>query len=244
MTFLPDPPAEYRWPRRPTLPSPPLTQDQTLQRGHRRNGLCLQYRERFDLALEVEQVTAPLAAAVAVMPNPAVMGGRVAAVFDACHELAVCCVDTVVGSAAAAAGSRGFSAQRLADLAAKPAPPKVTEEMLRDGSWAEVLTEYVAPLSGDLSAVLGRALPPNDVRLKGRLAASERLNNALLQLDRAAVQLHRSTEVTDRHQRQPSLAERQAERRRQRESRAVERRLARLGIAVNRTNDSHERTSP
>jgi hypothetical protein len=242
MTFIPapynipDPSPAYTGPRRAVPPPWPLSDDQDEQRKRRRVGLRVHYRGRFDLALEVSQVCGPLAASVAAMPDPTVMGGRVADVVDAVHELVVTATDMIVTSAATANGSRSATAQHLADLAAKPAPPQVTGKMLADGSWSRVLAAYVAPLSGDLAALLGRALAPNDVRLKGRLAASERLVNALLVLDGAAVRLGRCTVVTDRVQRQPSLAQVQQQRRQVREQRAVQKRLARLGISGERTS--------
>jgi hypothetical protein len=233
----PDPPAGYRWPKRePTIPTPPMPTDRAALRHRRRSGLRVHYTSRFDLSREVEDICGPLATAIAGMLNPVVMGGRVGELFDACHELAVTVVDLIVTAAAAANGSRSATAQMLADLAAKPAPPEVDDTMLVDGSWSQVLTGYVAPLSADLARVLGRALPPGDERLKGRLSASERLTNALLGLDEVAVPLARSVEVTDRHQRQPSLAQRQEQQRRERGEQARQKRLARLGVTIERTS--------
>jgi hypothetical protein len=232
--FVPDPSPAYTWPRRPPQPPQPLTQDQDEQRQRRRNQMCIHYRAAFDLAREISDICEPLAADLATMPDPAARGLRrlVEDVADAAHEA----VSTAVGMLAESRtlmgddGARSRATTAVRDLATRPAAPDISDKRLINGSWPAVLTDLAAPCSADLAVVLGHSLAPGDERLRGRPSASERVESVLRGLDHAAAAMAKAMPAFRRQQTGPTFAEHQQAQREQRETEAVQRKLARLEV--------------
>ncbi|MDQ1250217.1 MAG: hypothetical protein QG597_4596, partial [Actinomycetota bacterium] len=156
------------------------TQDE--QRARRRQCLSVVYGQSFDLATEIAVICAPLAVRVAATPNPKVLAADVEVVVAAAHEA----VGVVVGLLAEAEGGR-----HAGDIAKRPPLPEVTEAHLVGGVWLSRLTSLAEPFDGPLSSLLGRSIPPGDDALRGHRSVSERLEDALRVLDRAALTLAR-----------------------------------------------------
>lgn len=181
--------------RTPRVPvTAPATQ--TEQRRLRRAWLPTILDGTFDLAVEVDEICKPLAARVAAEPSPAMYVRFVDALADAVSgDL----VHVVVGliterdarrkTAHLAPEDRGRAIRALTDLAVRPSPPVIAHADLVSGHWATVLSEHVRPYAGPLADYLGVALAPDATR--AAMSVSERLEDALREVDRAALTLSR-----------------------------------------------------
>jgi hypothetical protein len=89
--------------------------------------------------------------------------------------------------------TRGQAVRLLLDLAAaeRPAPPEGVRGV--SDLWPERLVDHCRPVAGPLSDLLERAKPPG--ALRNALSVSERLEEALRQVDRAAVALERRIDM-------------------------------------------------
>jgi len=218
--------------RKPTQHRPaqtPSGESQDVQRHRRRHWLRVHYDNRFDLAAEIGAIVGPLAAEISYLPHPLSMRGDAENLADAVHEL----LSGVVGMLAesrhldATAWTRTSNAVR--DLAQRPREPQITDDEIIDGSWAQTLTDHVAPFTGDLAAFLDRALPPRSVGLTGP-SASERLEAALRVLDSAALVVGNRIPRVAARQALGTLEQANAAARAAQDERRAQLALARLGI--------------
>jgi hypothetical protein len=86
----------------------------------------------------------------------------------------------------------GLRSPRLTrDLARRPKAPEITTDALVSGQWAQLLAAYAGAVAPALADLLGRAMWPENDRLRGQLSASERVVAALRGLDGAAQALSR-----------------------------------------------------
>ncbi|TWS20208.1 hypothetical protein FK529_08820 [Tsukamurella asaccharolytica] len=135
-----------------------LTQDQ--QRHRRRTHQLHTLDGAFDLADEVTAVVGPVAAALASEPRPTSGAAReaVETIAAAVDQLAREVGDMVADhrSRAATVGNRGAARSAVRELVRRPVPV-VSDDELRDGSWAGSLAEFVAPLGTPLAQILGAA---------------------------------------------------------------------------------------
>jgi hypothetical protein len=191
----------------------PMPTDQNVLRQRRRRRLPVVYGRSFDLGNEVREMTEGLAVRAAALPpglcsvvRDELTGQRrtVAAFRPQVDELAAA-VAELVGVVAELLGERDAArktahlegteraqARRaLAELAAEPQVPQITDDDVRLGDWPAVLVRYVAPLGALLGELLGAALPPEADGLNGRQSVSERLVEGLRPLDRAAAEFDR-----------------------------------------------------
>lgn len=188
---------------------PPRRYSQTELRERRRTGLTVgHYAGDWSLAREFAEVVGPLAERVAAAPRSARFWRAVNVLVEATHE----CASTAVGWIAEAdahaktehlkgePGKRKYAMTTLIDLAPRPALPEISRESLDTASWAAVLTALAEAVDGPLSALLGRAYPPNANELRGQTSRSERLARLLGQtLDRAALELERRLDTAQDH---------------------------------------------
>ncbi|WP_051349581.1 hypothetical protein [Gordonia amicalis] len=169
-------------------------------RDRRRKRLTVVYGGGFDLATEVAEITGPLAEAIAHRsPTPTAHRIAVGGVADAVAEVVWVAVALLAESDAdrrtrhlSNLSDRTRGRRMLIDKAQRPAVPEIRAEHLATGEWSAALTGYAAQVSDDLGALLGRALPPGQRR--GPVTASERVVEALRQLDAAATAVGRSVE--------------------------------------------------
>jgi hypothetical protein len=117
----------------------------------------------------------------------------------------------------------------VGDLAQRPAAPEISDEQISAGSWAAVLVELAEPLSADLAAFLGRALPPNSQSLTGP-SASERVEAALRVLDGAALDLARRIPKAAARQALPSTEDVNAASRARQDRERAQRALSKMGV--------------
>jgi hypothetical protein len=186
-------PHRGRLPRSTTVVSTAVDQDD--QRQRRRQRRQVHYTGDFDLLREICDITTPLAARVAAEPRPASCGAGVDELVAATHAAVLAIVDMVAEADAQRRAAhlpvdtRGQAVRLLLDLAAaeRPAPPEGVRGQLVSGTWPEVLVDHCRPVAGPLSGLLERAKPPG--ALRGALSVSERLEEALREIDRAAKSL-------------------------------------------------------
>ncbi|MDL9948763.1 hypothetical protein QSJ19_24890 [Gordonia sp. ABSL11-1] len=172
---------------------------QTELRERRRKHLTVTLDAAFDLCAEVEEITGPLAEAVAGSPTPHAHRLAVSGVNDAVAEVVFVAVALLAESDAARRtahiadmSDRRRARQLLTDRAQRPAAPVVTLDDLDTGEWSAALTAYAEQVSDDLGALLGRAVRPGHRR--GLDTASERLVDVLRGLDSAAGVVERGVE--------------------------------------------------
>lgn len=210
--------------------APKVQASQDEQRVRRRKRLPVHMAGTFNLGAEVAAVCRPVAHEVSRLPRPVVLRGGVEAVADAVHDV----LSTVVGMLAESrvTPDAARTRQLVADLAVRPREPGISDEQIISGTWVQTLVDYVAPYSGDLAALLGRALPPGHDGLRGNPSASERLERCLRALDVAVRDLERRVPKAAVRQALPSMAEyNQRQRERQAAARA-HRALAKLGAVT------------
>lgn len=221
----------------PVSPLPPsgiaaplatATQDQLRERRHKR--LRVHYRSTFNLAAEVAALCAPVAHEASRLPNPVALRDDIEAVADAVHEVLSAAVGMIAADREQSAETRTRTVQAAADLAVRPQAPAITEAAIVSGSWVTRLVAYCEPYSGDLAAMLGRALPPEDPRLRGDASASERVERALRVLDGAVGDLSRRIPKVAARQALPSLAEFNAGLKANIDVERRQRALAKLGV--------------
>lgn len=187
-------------PQRP----PVFTQAQLRER--RRKYLPLRYGGGFDLTDEVAAVCGPVAERVAAEPRPSAYANDVAEVGDAVHEL-VCVVVGLLAERAATrkvghlpVDQRGRTKRALCDLAPRPAARVIDPARLADGGWSAQLVAYAAPFAVDLADLLAHAMPPGSTR--GARSASERVENALREVDQAVLRLTKRLDRAERSREQ------------------------------------------
>ncbi|GAA4290923.1 hypothetical protein [Mycobacterium paraffinicum] len=218
-------------PQRPEPPEPVYSQAE--QRERRRKWLPVVYRGGFDLAAEVGAIVEPLADQVAALARPLAVRSQVDSMADAVHELLSAVVGMLAESALLGSDAHARTVQAVRDLARRPREPQFTDEHIISGRWAAVLVKHVAVHSDDLSAFLGRALPPNHPHLKCA-SASERLEAALRILDTAALDLTRLIPKVARHQSLPSIEAINAATRARQERDRAQRALAKMKTGITR----------
>ncbi|AFA74242.1 hypothetical protein GPOL_c32280 [Gordonia polyisoprenivorans VH2] len=169
------------------------------KRERRRRHLTVVLDGGFDLAVEVAEITGPLAEAVAGSPTPHAHRLAVSAVNDAVAEVVFVAVALLAEADAARRtahiadlSDRRRAMTMLTDRAQRPTAPVVTLDDLTSGEWSAALTEYASQVSDDLAALLGRAVRPGHRR--GLDTASERLVDVLRGLDSAAAAVQRGVE--------------------------------------------------
>ncbi|MEC4857121.1 hypothetical protein R2325_16205 [Mycobacteroides chelonae] len=192
----------------------------------RRKRLPFRYTSSFSQPAEIEAVCARAAQEVSRLRDPRVMRRDIEAVVDAIHEM----MHVTVALLAESKASDPNTTRRLvADLTVRPRLPEITDEQIVSGSWVHALAEWVEPYSGDLAALLGRALPPGHDGLKGNLSASERVERALRVLDSAVLDLERHIPKVAARQALLSMAEHNAAQRARQDAARAERVLAKIG---------------
>ncbi len=204
-----------------------LTQDQ--QRERRRTHQLHVLDGAFGLAAEVAAVCSPVAVALASEPCPTSGAAReaVETIGAAVDQLAREVGDLVADhrSRAATVGDRGAARSAVRELVRRPAP-QVTDDELRDGTWAGSLAEFVAPLAAPLARILGAAaLDRTRVPVE-----SDSVIEALRGVDRAVASLERRID-TDRRWRASRPSPEQSQAARGRDMSGVIAELDRLGIA-------------
>jgi hypothetical protein len=183
--------AECRPPVAPPNRFQAVTQSEC--REARRTGRRFEWPREFDVAAEVSEITEPLAALAAEVDDPASLSAAVASLVGAVHESVVEFADMIARSDAAArtrnvpVDQRGTARRLVRELAAPPPPrPVITQAAIKAGSWAQVLTELARPYAAPLATLLGAG-----VVLRGDESVSEKLEEALTRIDRAALNLER-----------------------------------------------------
>lgn len=197
----------------PGFTEAPATRDQREQRDRRRRGASVVFGRAFSLAAEIAEQLADLERDIAVLPQPLAMRDDVREIADAVHEVLSTVVGLVAESRQLDRGARQRTARAVADLAQRPKEPAITDGQIGQGRWAATLIEFVEPFSDDLSALLGRALPPESTALRGALSVSERLERALVVFDQAVADAQRHLVRVAEYQALPSPDEYNAQRR-------------------------------
>jgi hypothetical protein len=207
--------------------------DQDEQRVRRRQRRPVHYT-RFNLVREIHDIiTAPLAARVAAEPAPGAYWAQVNELVDATHAAVLTIgdmlaeVDAQRRTGHLPVDQRGQAIKLLLDLAKAehPVRPDIDRGELVSGTWPEVLVDHCRPVAGRLSDLLERAKPPG--ALRGALSASERLEGALREIDRAAMSLERGLDAAARNR-----AERQGGRSGPSESDRARAALATMGVKL------------
>ncbi|WP_147458291.1 hypothetical protein [Rhodococcus sp. SBT000017] len=166
--------------------------EQHAQRLRRRRWLPNVLRAEFSLSDEISAIVAPLTARIAHDPVPRAYAEMVDELADA----VLGCVrelDHLTGNGDDQRRTAHLSEEdrrRALDLLRSHRAgqrPEITEADLASGAWAEALVELAAPVSGPLSDLLGRALPPEKVDV----SVSESVEAALREVDRRALSLER-----------------------------------------------------
>jgi hypothetical protein len=187
-------------------PQPVPVYSQADDRRRRRGTLPTVNTDKFCASREIAEAAGPLADQVRALLNPLQLRRAIEAYADAAHEFA----GTVTrwNSEADARrrtehlagdpGKRKYAMTTLMDLAPRPALPKITDTMIRRGTWAAALIEMVQPVDAGLSDLLARAFPPGAPPLRGQLSRSERLDALLREtVDRAALALERALDAAE-----------------------------------------------
>lgn len=177
----------------------PRRYTQTELRERRRRHLTVVLGGGFDLAVEVAEITGPLASAVSGSLTPRAHRLAVSGLNDAVAEV-VWVATALLAEADADRRTRHLTSltdrrrarQLLIDKAQRPAAPTVERDDLTSGAWSAALVAYASTVSDDLGALLGRAVRPGERR--GLLTASERLVAVLRGLDSAAGVVERGVE--------------------------------------------------
>ncbi|PVB44277.1 hypothetical protein [Mycobacteroides abscessus] len=203
--------------------------DQAELRDRRRKRQRVHYTGGFNLSAEVAAVCRSVAYEASRVPNPGALRRDVEAVADAVHEVLSTAVGMIAQDRHASTDARARTVQTIADLAVRPQAPDIADEQIVSGSWAATLATWVEPYSGDLAALLGRALPPDAVALKGSPSASERIERALRTLDGAVRDLERHVPKVRARQSLPSMAEFNRQLKAKADAERQQRALAKLG---------------
>ncbi len=165
------------------------------QRKRRRTRQHVVLGRRFDLMREIFDIADPFAKRVAVEPIPAVFLADVVELADSVHALIVEVSGLIVSADARRAAAhlksedRARAVRMMVELAERPAVLTIEGDTLASGTWVAALTAFVGPYSGQLSDLLGRALPPDAVELRGSPSVSERVVRTLRVVDQAAISL-------------------------------------------------------
>ncbi|MCZ4652899.1 hypothetical protein [Gordonia amicalis] len=181
--------------RKPRPATPPPTYSQAELRERRRKHLPVTYDGRFDLTEEIRAIVGPLADRIATDPHPLTFAVQVddvvVAVAGSVRTLAVLLAEREARRRCqnVPIGNRGQAVRALVALADKPADPEITDDDIRSGRWAAILTEHAATYSADLADYLAHAIPPGQTR--GLLSVSEHTEDALREIDTAATNLAR-----------------------------------------------------
>jgi len=181
--------------RKPRPATPPPTYSQAELRERRRKRLPVAYDGRFDLTAEVAAILDPLAERVAADPHPLAFAVQVddvvVAVAGSVRTLAVLLAEREARrrTANVPVAHRGAAVRAMVTLADKPTDPEITDDDIRSGRWAAILTEHAATYSADLADYLAHAIPPGQTR--GLLSMSEHTEDALREIDTAATNLAR-----------------------------------------------------
>ncbi|MBF9351749.1 hypothetical protein HA138_18505 [Mycobacteroides chelonae] len=211
-------------------PAPKASPDQAELRDRRRKRKPLRrYTSSFNLGVEIESVCGPGAHRISQLREPRVMRRDIESVVDAVHEV----MSVVVAMLAESRSADPNVTRRLVgDLAIRPQIPEIPDTALVSGSWVSKLSDWTSTYSGDLAALLGRALPPGHNGLKGSPSASERLERALRVMDSAVLDLERHIPRIAQRQALPSMAEHNRQQRARQDAARAERTLAKLGVAT------------
>lgn len=210
-------------------PAPRAKASQADLRDRRRKRLPIHYTRTFNVSAEFEAVCTPVAHQISQLLDPLVMRCDIEGVVDAAHEVMDTTVRLLVESRTADAG---VTRRLVADLAVRPRLPEITDAQIISGSWVSKLTAWVEPYSGDLAALLGRALPPRHDGLRGNPSASERIERALRVLDSAVLTAERRLPKVAARQALPSMEDHNAQQRERLDAERAERTLAKLGAAT------------
>ncbi|MEC4858337.1 hypothetical protein R2325_23140 [Mycobacteroides chelonae] len=209
-------------------PAPKASPDQAELTVRRRRRQPIRYGGSFNLGVEIESVCGPGAHRISQLREPRVMRRDIEAVLDATHELMHVTVALLAESQSADAG---VTRRLVADLTVRPRLPEISDEQIISGSWVHTLAAWAGAYSGDLSALLGRALPPGHDGLKGNPSASERLERALRTLDSAVLDLERHIPKVAARQALPSMESHNRQQRERADAARAERVLARIGAS-------------
>lgn len=215
-----------RRPNRVTATPPAPVHTQAQQRVRRRQRLGNHLVGTFRLDTEIADVAGPLAVEITGLRDPRAMRQSIETAGQAVADL----IHTAAGLVAESRAADGQIRRAAADLATRPRQPSITDEQIVNGTWIEELILYAGKIAVDLAALLDRALPPEAPALRGELSASERLERALREFDRASTVLARRIPEVRRRQALPSMDEYNQQQRDQAELARVERELTRFGV--------------
>ncbi|KRQ26865.1 MULTISPECIES: hypothetical protein [Mycobacteroides] len=207
-------------------PAPKANASQAELRDRRRKRLAIHYTRTFSVSAEFEAVCMPTAHQISQLKDPLSMRRDIEAVLDAVHALMDSMVRLLTESKTADAG---VTRRLVADLAVRPRLPEITDAQIISGSWVSKLTAWVEPYSGDLAALLGRALPPGHDGLRGNPSASERIERALRGLDAAVLTAERRLPKVLARQALPSIEDHNRQQRERQDAERANRVLAKLG---------------
>lgn len=170
----------------------------------RRGNLAVDDYRGFSVCREIADVAGPLAARVAALHSPLVVRRQVLAYADAAHEAAGTMTRWLAERDARRRtehlandpGKRKYAITTICDLAPRPALPDITDQMIRDGSWAAALVKMVTPVDAALRDLLAVAFPPGAPALRGQPSRSHLLAALLREtVDRAALALQRALDA-------------------------------------------------
>jgi hypothetical protein len=180
----------------PGLPPTGAGTDQAELRRLRRGRHLHTYGPGFDLAIEVEQVCAPLAVRVMLRDHLSHYADEVDeladAVYLACKTLAAMIARANAAGHASAlpVDMRGRELKRIASAASRRVPrPVIDEKALQTGSWLSTLIELVSPLVSPLGRLLGapaRSAPSVSQQLEELLRVVDDAARALARKLKAA----------------------------------------------------------
>ena len=204
--------AEAVAPRTPLLSG--RTQDEL--RDRRRGGLGVAYVGDFGLSTEVGSICRPLASRIAGLSDVHDERGlgvmfmpRIGELVDAIHGALIFGITGWFADIDARErvqrdgahldpASRAAAVKNLVTLAPRPREPVIEPADLVSGQWVQTLVDLAAPFDHRLADLLGRAHPPGDERLRGRVSRSDKLVELLREVDHAARQLDLRIDTAER----------------------------------------------
>ncbi|OHT54094.1 hypothetical protein [Mycobacteroides chelonae] len=209
-------------------PAPKVSPDQDELRSRRRKRLPLRYGGTFNLAAEIEAVITQAAQEASRLADPLPLRGAIENVLDAVHESMFVSVSLLSESKAS---DPNITRRLVADLAARPRLPEISDAQIISGSWVHALAAWTEPYAGDLARLLANAHPPGHDALRGNPSASERVERALRGLDRAVLTLERRIPQIAQRQALPSMESHNRQQRERADAERSERILAKLGAS-------------
>lgn len=172
--------------------APAAVIDQAEQRRRRRLHMAVVYDGEFDLTAEATAILEPVAQHPDTTRYPQLIGTLTLAVHELVLDLGKLLVerDARHRTADLPHESRGRAVDLIVAAWERPACPVIERDALTAGTWSSTLVDHTAPISEPLAAFLHVATPPGQTR--GAVSVSERVESALRELDRIALETLRT----------------------------------------------------